>query len=243
MNDTHVSDLLPGYSLDCLETEAAMRVAHHLTACAQCREELAAFRAVVEHLALAVPDVKPPDGLKHKVLRAIQSEIRPQFAPLPLRGWWRRLQNFFHSIAPAPAWNLASIVLIVGLGIATALFWQRASSLEQLYLTQDFHMVKLQCTHIVPEAAGQLVMSKDGEIGALSVAHLPELGAEQVYQVWLTQNGERLNGGTFTVNAQGYGVLKITSPQSGLDCGIHLTIEPEQGSGQPTGETVLQMMI
>ena len=243
MNDTHVSDLLPGYSLDCLETQEAMHVAQHLTTCAQCREELASFRTVVGHLALAVPDVTPSAGLKQKILRAIQPEIRPQSTHSPLRTWWRLIQNFFHSIAPVPAWSLASIVLIVGLGITTALFWQRASNLENLYLAQDFQMVKLECTHIVPEATGQLVMSKDGEIGALSVAHLPVLEAEQVYQVWLTQNGKRLNGGTFTVNAQGYGMLKITSPQSLFDCGIHITVEPERGSGQPTGETVLQMMI
>ena len=95
MSDTHVSDLLPGYTLDCLETEEAMHVAQHLTACAQCREELASFRTVVEHLALAVPDVLPPSGLKHKILRAIQPEIRSQSASSPLRRWRRRIQNFF----------------------------------------------------------------------------------------------------------------------------------------------------
>ncbi len=241
MSDKHVFDSLPAYALDCLETEDAMHVTQHLITCAQCRDELLSFRTVVEHLALAVPEHIPPSALKTQILQAVQPEIRSQPARSLLRQWWQQALAGFRPVAPA--WSLASFVVIIGLGITTAIFWQRANDLEQFYLTQDFQMVKLECTHIVPEATGQIVISNDGEVGSLAVAHLPVLGTGQVYQVWLTMDGRQMNGGTFTVNAQGYAVLNITSPQSLLDCGIHITIESEQGSGQPAGETVLQMMI
>jgi len=239
--ETHVTELLPGYALDCLETEEAVTVARHLAGCAQCREELAVYRTVTGQLTMAVPEVAPPAHLKTKILRAIQPEIRSQPAKSTLREWWQGFISFFQPIAPA--WSLASAVIIVVLGISTIIFWQQVNSLEEFYHTQDFQLVKLECTHIVPEATGQVVISNDGEVGSLAVAHLPVLEPGHVYQVWLTMDGHQMNGGTFTVNARGYGVLEITSPQSLLDCGIHITVEPEQGNGQPTGETVLQLMI
>jgi anti-sigma-K factor RskA len=240
-HETHVTELLPGYALDCLEAEEALMVASHLTKCAQCREELASYRAVTGQLAMAVPDMQPPDTLKATILRAIQPEIHSQSAKSSFRERWQGFVAFFQPIAPA--WSLSSAVIIVVLGISTAIFWQRLNTLEEFYHTQDFQLVKLECTHIVPAATGQIVVSNDGEIGSLAVAHLPALEPGQVYQVWLTMDGRQMNGGTFTVNAQGYGALNIKSPQSLLDCGIHITVEPEQGSGQPSGETVLQMMI
>lgn len=239
--ETHVTELLPGYALNCLEAEDVVMVAGHLTGCQQCRQELEAYRTVTDQLVMAVPEVSPPPGLKAKILRVIQPEIHSQPVNSSLREWWQRVMTFLQPIAPA--WNLASAVIMVVLGISTLLFWQRVNSLEEFYHTQDFQIVKLECTHIVPEATGQIVISNDGEVGSLAVAHLPVLAAGQVYQVWLTMDGRQMNGGTFTVNAQGYAVLNITSPQSLLDCGFYITIESEHGSGQPTGETVLQMMI
>ena len=95
----------------------------------------------------------------------------------------------------------------------------------------------------MPEATGQVLISKDGEYGMLAVAHLPMLNQSEIYQVWLIRDGQRSSAGTFTVNPQGYGMLKITSPESLLDCAINITVEPAQGSDEPTGHMVLQTMV
>jgi anti-sigma-K factor RskA len=237
----HVTEFLPGYVLHCLEAEESVMVAEHLTDCQQCREECEAFQTLTDQLALAVPEVQPSPDLKTRILRTIQPEKRS----VPTRSFFQecrqRLSAFLQPVAPA--WGIASVVIIVVLGISTILFWQRTHSLEQFYHTQDFHLMKLECTHIVPEATGQIIISKDGEVGMLAVAHLPVLEPEYTYQVWLTQNGQRTDGGTFSVNQQGYGMLHIVAPESLLECEVNITIEPAQGSIEPTGTTVLETMI
>ena len=239
--DPHVTEFLPGYALHGLDAEESVMVAEHLAVCRKCREEFGAFQAVTDQLVLAVPEVQPPSDVKTRILKKIQSEKLPEAEKSSFRDWWRRVSMFLQPVAPA--WSLASAVVIVVLGISTVMFWQRINALEQFYHTRDFQLVKLECTHVVPEATGQIVISKDGEVGALAVAHLPVLESEYTYQVWLTQNGQRSNGGTFTVNQQGYGMLNITAPESLLECGVSITVEPVQGSIEPSGETVLQTMI
>jgi hypothetical protein len=87
------------------------------------------------------------------------------------------------------------------------------------------------------------VVSQDGEVGALTVAHLPVLELGYTYQVWLIDKGQQTSGGTFMVNQQGYGMLTIRASMSLLECEVSITIEPLQGSPEPTGETVLQTVI
>jgi len=237
----HVTEFLPGYALDCLEAEEAVMVAEHLATCQQCREELETFHTIIDQLALAMPEVQPPADLKHRILREIQPEIHHVSKKSCLSQWRQRLFLFFRPAVPVC--NIASAVLIVLLGISTIFFWQQSKSLQQLFQTDDFQLVVLKCTHVVPNATGQIVVSNDGEMGTLAVAHLPALEPGYHYQVWLLQNGQRRTGGVFSVNQQGYGMLKIASPHSLLECEILITIEPEHGSIGPSGKPVLQTMI
>lgn len=241
IKDTHVSDLLAAYALRCLDEDETMQVVAHLAECAQCREELEAFQTVTDQLALAVPDVQPSPDLKGRILGRIQTEAPPKKERLRAESWWRQFVASFRPFVPA--WNIASAVAILLLTFSSVVFWQRGSNFDQRYLTQDFQHVVLKCTHIVPEAGGQVLVSKDGEIGTLAVAHLPVLGADQIYQVWLIRDGQRSSGGMFTVNQQGYGMLTIDAAESLLNCEISITVEPREGSSKPSGDTVLQTMI
>lgn len=240
-HEAHITELLPGYALRCLDAEEAAVVVEHLADCEQCRTELEAFQTAGDQLALAAPDAQPSPGLKKRILKKIQSE-----KPLPQKQtffsiWWQRVAGFFQPVGPK--WAVVNMAVILILVSSTVLFWQRLQSLEQRYLTRDFQLVALQCTHVVPEATGQIMISRDGAFGILTVAHLPVLDSEYTYQVWLNRNGQRSPGGTFSVNQNGYGVLKLVSPESLLDCGFSITVEPVEGSSAPTGEPVLQSMI
>lgn len=240
-HETHVTDLLPGYALGCLDAEETAMVVEHLTDCGQCRTEWEAFQAIGDQLALAAPDAQPSPGLKRRILRNIQSEKRSTQAQTFFSGWGHWFVTLFQPVAPF--WAVASLLLIVMLGTSTLMLWQRIHSLEVLYQTQDFQMVTLQCTHVAPEATGQIMISRDGEFGILTVAHLPVLESEYIYQVWLKRNGERTPGGTFSVNQNGYGVMKLISPESLLDCGFSITVEPAEGSSAPSGTPLLESMV
>jgi anti-sigma-K factor RskA len=237
----HITEFLPAYALHCLDVEETVMVSEHLAVCQECRQEFETLQMVTDHLALAVPQVEPRSELKTLILKKIQPKARSVHERSLVRMWWQQLSAFWQP--GAPAWSFASAAIIVLLVINTFISWQRINSLERLSSARDFQVVTLNDTQVVPEATGQIVISHDGEIGALTVARLPVLEPGYTYQVWLIDNGQQSSGGTFMVNQQGYGMLTVASTVSLLECEISITIEPLQGSPEPTGETVLHTMI
>ena len=80
----------------------------------------------------------------------------------------------------------------------------------------------------------------DGDHGTLVVDSLAPLGQDQQYQLWLIQDGERTDGGVFSVNPEGYGSLWVETPQPlSSYSAFGITIEPAGGSPGPTGDKVL----
>lgn len=75
-SDTHtqLADLLPAYALGCLEEDEADLVTEHLVSCAECRESLRAYQAVVENLSLGGCCNAPPPQLKHRLLQKISRQ-------------------------------------------------------------------------------------------------------------------------------------------------------------------------
>jgi anti-sigma-K factor RskA len=58
--------------------------------------------------------------------------------------------------------------------------------------------------------------------------------------LWLIQDGERTDGGVFSVNPEGYGSLWVEVPQSlSSFTAFGVSIEPSGGSPGPTGDKVL----
>lgn len=239
--ETHVSELLPGYALGCLDAQEAQSVAEHLAHCAQCRAELEAFQAVTDQLAFAMPDASASPALKRRILNRVRSEKTAKPKPSVLKNLWRQFVTIFRPVAPI--WATASLLIIVLLGAGNWTLWQRLQTLKHEYQMQGFQRVTLKCTHVVPEATGQILISQDGDLGTLTVAHLPVLESQYKYQVWLVINGQQIPADTFVVNQNGYGVVKLLAPQSLLDCEFEITIEPETGSPNPTGKTVLRTMV
>jgi anti-sigma-K factor RskA len=85
-----------------------------------------------------------------------------------------------------------------------------------------------------------MIVFKNNHYGSLTVENAPVLDATQQYQVWLIKNGERTNGGVFSVNDSGYGVLQVYSKQPlEIYDSFGITIEPAGGSPAPTGERIL----
>jgi anti-sigma-K factor RskA len=57
---------------------------------------------------------------------------------------------------------------------------------------------------------------------------------------WLIENGQRTSGGVFSVSQEGYGSLRVSSPQPLSNySAFGITVEPVGGSPGPTGNKVL----
>lgn len=234
-DENHVTDLLLAYALDALQPDEASRVAAHLAACSDCYRELLAYQKVADDLALAVPMRRPPPELKQRLMHQIRSSASPARSDSHL-SWWQRI------VQPrlvTPVWQALSVLVIIGLAISNLLLWQRV--VQPPPTTPGLYTVRLAGTNVAPGASGVIIMSADGKRGMLIVNGLPNLGQEQVYQVWLKEGDQHTSAGTFSVSDMGDGWLEITSPDKLLNQypNFIITAEPAGGSATPTGDPVL----
>lgn len=234
-NEAHIDDLLPAYATGSLEADELQRVEEHLLSCWICRDEARSFQMVAEELDFVAPAAPPSPALKDRLIQRVQS-VPPKVQerasdPMPPRPFWERL---------FPIWGLASLFLILGLAASSFILWQRVSSLEFATAPGGMRAAPLSAMDAAPGATGFVLISADGEDGALVVDGLPPLGEDQEYQLWLIRDGERTSGAVFSTDEKSYAGTRIRAPRSLLDySAVDITIEPAGGSSQPTGVRVL----
>jgi hypothetical protein len=89
---------------------------------------------------------------------------------------------------------------------------------------------------------GRLVVDNQDGKALLLVRQLPPLPQNRAYQVWVAPSHEQrpMPAGVFRVDQDGIGLLSLSLPVS-LDQlrRLMVTIEPEEGSVEPTGQPVL----
>ncbi len=232
-HDAHVLDLLPAYALGSLDSEEASHVEGHLASCLICRNESNDLQSVTEQLSLAAPAQIPSPDLKDRLMqRVLQGRRSTQIpARAPRRLWLERL---------LPVWSLASVCLVIALAGLNLFLWQRLVQPRLFMSAEGMRAVPLISTGVASQATGFVLISKDGDSGALIVDGLPPLDESRQYQVWLIRDGQRLSGALFSTDAKEYGTTRIRAPGSLLEySAVDITIEPAGGSPQPTGAKVL----
>ncbi len=232
-DDAHVLDLLPALALGSLEANEVQRVEEHLSSCLICRRESAAFERVAEQLACAIPPVEPPPELRNRLMERVHT-LRPQPQPL------QTLPSSSRRGRLLPAWGWAGLLLLLALAAFNLLLWQRVDQMDYFTTAGGFRAVPLNPSDTASSATGYVLVSMDGEDGALVVDGLPPLAEGQQYQLWLVRDGEKISGAVFSTDEHSYGGTRIRAPRSLLDYSAAvITIEPEGGSPQPAGVQVL----
>ncbi|MCB8960290.1 MAG: anti-sigma factor [Ardenticatenales bacterium] len=219
-----IREILPDYALSLLDQSERAQVVAHLAGCPSCRAELADYTTVVDKLPLAAPIVDPSPALK--------ARLRQRIAPAPQPAavsWWERL---FGRSAPArwqPVLALAALVLL----LSVVVIWQLAGRDANSQIT-------LSPTDAAPAASGLINIAADGRTATLAVTGLPELPADQQYQLWLIVDGQRQSGAIFSVDEGGGATVPIDAARPLAEYGAFgITVEPAGGSPGPTGARVL----
>jgi anti-sigma-K factor RskA len=234
-DSTHVLELLPAYVLGSLDSDESRRVEEHLLSCWICRNESNAFQAVVGQLSFSAPAATPSADLRERLIQRVH-DARPREPERvrqqrPARPFWERL---------LPAWGLVSLFLIIALAGSGLILWQRVNHLEFMTAPGGMRAVPLTASDESSNATGFVLISADGDAGALVVDGLPPLGESQQYQVWLIRDGQRTSGAVFSTDEHSYGGTRIRAPGSLLEySSVGITVEPTGGSPQPTGTDVL----
>ena len=231
--EEHATEWLPAYALNILTEEETSKVAEHLANCPACREELRLYQATADEIPLAVKQIAPPPALKGQIMDKIHSRqmknvdsIQPTF--------WQQLATFLRVRAPA-----LGLALIVVMALGNVLLW-RQLNLSKNQAATPMRVIALANTADSLQAAGTLIMDQRGEYGTLVVDNLATLDSGKQYQVWLKRDGERVSGGVFSVNSEGYASMEILAPMPLIQYdSVGITIEPAGGSPGPTGAKVL----
>ena len=234
---THIIELIPAYALNSLDAEDAERVTRHLASCAACQGELAAFASVVDVLPLAAPDIEPSPALKGRLMRQIQAApggetVERSRSQSTIQNSWRRFTSTLSDLLARPRWQPVAVLVVLALLLGSFFVWRQ--------LNPPINQFVLTPTEIAPGAQGVIEVVGNGRQATLIVNDLPELDADRQYQLWLIKDGQRVSGGVFSVNANGWQNVTIDAPQPLVDyAAFGITIEPAGGSPGPTGERVL----
>lgn len=232
MNESEFAELSAGHALHALSADEESAYQQALAAHPEWAHLVAADAETAAVLADAVPEVAPPPALRDALLAQIA--VGPDAAPAP-------------DVAPGPAaptrsrWTrglfalAASVVLVLGLGIAAGLIGQSVSTppavvaLERIESAPDAQVATADigssgqaALHWAP-STGQAVLVSDG---------LPTLASDQAYELWFVRGGEPVSAGVFTAPGGSATALLSGSMQPG-DV-VAVTIEAAGGS--PTGK-------
>lgn len=208
-------------ALDAAETEAFRA---HLETCAVCRDEVDAFEQVVGVLPIGVPQHRAPEGLRGRVLEAVEREPRPDRAgesqrrPRPL---WARLS------IPRPALALGAAVVIAALVVAGVELGTSG--------TTTTRVVTAQVT-----GGGSAKLAVAGDHAHLVVRHLSPPPAGEIYEVWIKRPGHAPAPTTalFSVTAKGDADVDVPGSVKGANV-VMVTPEPAGGTSTPTHPPVI----
>jgi hypothetical protein len=237
---------LAAYALGEGEADAAMLA--HLERCPDCRHDLRAYTQIARALPYSAPDIAPPASLRERILAAAaqeQQDQQPAPLPAPPAAPARRPRR-----APArwAAFAGALAIMIALLGWNISLRNQVAGQQEMIQGYRDTWrtMIVLLNDPAVGWYAlaggpsyGQLWASPQGRVGCLVAEGLPDLAADQTYQVWLVRGTQRQNGGVFDAHGgNAWVLLEEEQPLAAYES-IMITVEPQAGSAWPTGREVM----
>ena len=230
-------ELIPAYALDSLGADDAQALSQHLAGCEACQAELAAYAEVVDVLPLAAEQTAPPAVLKGRLMDRVQAQTAAESVAQEAKSpWWRGAAADFQAWLAGPRWRPALLLGILVLAIGNIYFWREATRPSPT----AWRRIRLEGTEVAPEATGIIYISADGRNGTIIVDKLPQLDEAEQYQLWLIADGERTDGGVFSVPADGYQAMLIESPRPLQEYGAFgITVEPAGGSPGPTGDRVL----
>jgi anti-sigma-K factor RskA len=100
--------------------------------------------------------------------------------------------------------------------------------------------ISLKGTSARPQAQGELIADPNSQSAVLVVNGLADLEQGKTYQVWLIDSSGPVSVGLLAVDANGQGFLIITSETAiGSFNSLGISVEPEGGSPQPSGDIVV----
>jgi anti-sigma-K factor RskA len=223
-----VRDLLAAVALGAADPEESELAESHAETCPICREELDGLRAAASVLAVDVPQIDPPPGLRDRVLGAVRAEAARDgvVAPEPpSERRWFRMPSLGRAWAPVAAVLAAAVIGLVAWNVVL----QRSD--EPAVTT-----VSISGGPTAPGISGQVVVLRDQDTAVMRLRNLPPPGAGRAYELWAIRDGRPVSAGFMTSTA-GDGAVAATQDLEGVSA-LAVTPEPRSNTRAPTGPMV-----
>ena len=227
---------LAGYVLHSLEPEAAQAFAVHLRDCRVCAEEVAELEHLPALLAEAAPHVDVPVDLEARTFARIEDEAGSGTVARGAGANARRVGAGLRRMLAVAA----GFLLVAG---AVGLVANLLSGSTDDNGTA-IRLISASGGNATGEA--KVRATPQGRSVALKVEGLPPAPAGSYYECWFVGAGDtlatpnRVSVGTFEVPDSGEHTVEMTSAASAARFpNMGVTVEPDDGSPQRTGDKVL----
>lgn len=262
--DERIQELLPFYALDALTADERALVEGYLAEHPEAWEQVRELGYAASALPYGAEPVPPSGAARRALMSRVENDKRARFGTASPRPEPRRRSALrFGFAALGVVLAVAALGWLLALNGQTRSLGDQVASLRSAVaaqgqtiqrLTQSLVEVQavlpqitpgaletfaLNGTDAQPGAHGQLIADPASEAAVLAVADLDQLEQGLTYQVWLIKGGQPVGVGLLGVDEHGQGVLLLSStePIGNFDA-VAISVEPEGGSPQPTGDIV-----
>lgn len=261
-------ELLPAHALGALDPEERRELEAHLAGCPECRARLAEWAATAEALAESVDPARPAAAARERLLRRVEEQDAARPGPAERRrrgprfaagaaaaavvaallagllagGTWaslraeRELAERRTEVEALEARLADSRRVVQETRLELAALTELAAILATAPPGREVVLAGLEPA---PGGQGRLYVDPGRGRGVLVAGNLPALPEDRVYQLWTITGGVPRSAGVFRPAAAGAALHRIEELPEGPVEAWAVTVEPEGGVPQPTGEMVL----
>jgi anti-sigma-K factor RskA len=222
--------LAGAYAVDALDDAERAEFERHLADCAECREEVAGFRATAVQLS-TLTSATPPERLRDQVLRDIAT-VRPLPPDVSLKagariGTARRRRNRWLAAA-------AAVVVLGGGALAVTQPWRSTSQVQTDVAAQVQQAPDAERYEQTLSDGSTLTIVRSKSVGraVLVTNNLAAAPSGKAYQMWL-----QAAAGTFVsagLVPPGPNETVLLEGDAATAQGAGVSVEPSGGSQQPT---------
>ncbi|PIC63499.1 hypothetical protein CSV79_11510 [Sporosarcina sp. P13] len=179
--------------------------------------------------------VEEPLGLKEDVMNFVFENEQLNVTR------WGKMKLLFRSARNQFTPLTTSLIAVMLIGIVLLM-----APLIQVPSKEGFSEITASMKlHVAGEEFGEVygqafLVNKSGkEELVVNVFDFPQTEGQEVYQVWLIDNGQRQSAGVFRPDKAGYGVLTVDTSKFNIFDTIGITLEPDTTSKQPRGKKIV----